>query len=139
MKSNSNKNSSGKIFVEKEENFNLLGIISPKPIYKLAFLLNKALETEFKLFNSRHIEYSLPNLPTIYFNNETKGWYLLNNVFTIKNTKLKDYDYFLIAYPKISDTLLEHYLSRINRIEDIVITAIIEHRKEIINLFSAIV
>ncbi len=138
MKPNPIKNKLAKITVEKEENFSLLGIISPKPIYKVAFLLNKSLNTNFVLYNNEHIEFSLPNLPEIYFSNEIdRSWYLFKNNFQRK-ANLKDYDYFLIGYPKISQRETQDLLVQIHTIEDIVITNIIEQRKEIVNLFSSI-
>jgi hypothetical protein len=127
-----------KITVEKEENFTLLGIVSPKPIYKIAFLLNQKLHLDFVLYNQEHLEFSMPNLPPIYFSENSADWYLFENTFPKKKIKFKDYDYFLIIHPAISEHEIQEVLSKLNEIQDITISSLLEHKKEIVSLFSSI-
>ncbi|GIV42888.1 MAG: hypothetical protein KatS3mg035_0011 [Bacteroidia bacterium] len=138
MKSKLLKNSLQQISTEKEENFSLLGIISPKPIYKLAYLLNQNLNFDFKLLNDEHLNYAIPNLTTLYTAHYIIDWYLFANTFPKKNKKIKDFDYFLIGFPKLEDNQIQPFLKQVNSINEITISAIIEHRKEIVELFSSI-
>ncbi len=131
-------NSFHQITTEKEENFSLLGIVSPKPIYKLAFLLNQNLNFDFTLLNNEHLDYTIPNLTTIYTSKYIIDWYLFANIFPKKQKKLKDFDYFLIGYPKIDDAEIQSFLKQINSINEITISAIIDHRKDVVDLFSSI-
>lgn len=138
MKSKTPKNSFNQIFIDKEENFSLFGIITPKPIYKLAFLFNQKLNFDFKLFNNEHIDYTIPNLTPIYVSDYFIQWYLFANIFPKKQNKIKDFDYFLIGYPKLEDTEIQSFLNQIHSIEEITISVVIEHRKNIVDLFSSI-
>ncbi len=134
----SKKNSFHQISTEKEENFSLLGIVSPKPIYKLAFLLNQNLNFDFTLLNDEHLDYTVPNLTYIYTSKYINDWYLFANIFPKKQKKLKDFDYFLIGYPKMDDAEIHTFLKQINSINEITISAIIDHRKDVVDLFSSI-
>lgn len=138
MKSKLLRSSLHQISVEKEENFSLMGIVSPKPIYKLAYLLNQNLNFDFKLLNDEHWNYTIPNLTTIYTSHYVIEWYLFANIFPKKQKKLKDFDYFLIGFPKLNDDEVQSCLKQINSINEITISAIIEHRKEVVELFSSL-
>jgi ERCC4-type nuclease len=65
-------------------------------------------------------------------------WYLFQNSFYKKKPKFKDFDYFLISYPKISEEETNNLLTKINSIDDLVISSVIELRKEIVSMFSCI-
>lgn len=127
-----------RISIESEEDFTLLGIICSKPIYKLAFLMNQNLNFDFKILNNDHLEYTIPNLCTIYFYHYLVDWYLLENIFPKKNKKFKDFDFFLIRSPQMEEIEIQAFMQKIQAIDEVTASAILEHRKEIVELFSNI-
>lgn len=127
-----------RISIESEEDFTLLGIICPKPIYKLAFLMNQKLDFDFRILNNDHLEYTIPNLCTIYFYHYLVDWYLLENIFTQKSKKFKDFDFFLIGNPQMEEIKIQDFMQKIQSIDEITASAILEQRKEIVELFSNI-
>lgn len=124
--------------IDKEENFSLIGIISPKPIYKVVYLLNNALNLSFECFPELGLQLANPTLPVVYYCEQDQNqWYVFPNIKPLKK-KIKDFDYFMIISPSLDAIELKQLESKLLEVSGIVASGIASHRQEIVQLFTEI-
>jgi hypothetical protein len=122
---------------EPDLDFILIAITVPLKDYRFCYKLNKQLNREFYRIEELELQFNIDEEPfyfSRYFYEDTNTE---NEFFLLANKgsegflipEMKTVDYFLLIYNFFDEEDLQHLLSRINRIPEVLVAAEVDPKK----------